>query len=234
MEQNIYKEDKMAMVDIQLIAKELKEALNPYNFIQKGTSRIFFYDCGWYLIVAEIIQMKTKAGIKTDIVTGINFCWDNTFAFSVGMPKSHDDTARYYSIIDFSQKIKEDICEWINSRKDIYLNIYKNPIDMVKFIKVYNDIHHQPHGYIISRIFKDKIETQFFEKEAVDLLKEYNTNHSIYFLPSHKNSEKTFRELEAFINKIIRINDNEFIDEINKRINEKRKKLKLKILGKYF
>jgi hypothetical protein len=65
-------------------------------------------------------------------------------------------------------------------------------------------------------------------------LEEYNKNHSIYVLPSDINGEKSFRELEAFIEKIIRMSDNEFISEITKRIDEKRGKLKLKILEKYF
>ena len=218
-------------MDIKIIVNELKEALKPYNFIQKGTSRIFYYDCGWYLILAEVIQMKTRSGIKTTVITGLNFMWDNSFSFSI-REDAYSDVSNY-SLDDFSQLIKEDICKWIDSKKEYFLKTYENPLNMLPYLKKHHDIHHQPHGYIISRIFNDKTETKYFENDVVHLLKEYNDNHSIYFLPSDYRGEKEFRELEAFVNAIIKMNDNEFATEINDRINMKRKKLKLKLSEKY-
>jgi hypothetical protein len=218
------------MEDIKIIVNELKEALKPYDFIQKGTSCVFFYDCGWYIIKAEIIQMISSG---TSVITGIDFCWNNYNNY-LGYPLRGDAHDGKYTLNDFSQITKENVCKWINTEKEYFLKTYKNPLDMLPYFKKYNDIHHQPHGYIISRIFKNKKEAKYFEDEAVHLLKEYNVNHSIYILPSDHIGEKRYRELENHINTIIKMNDREFVDEIIKEINERRKKFKLKILEKYF
>ena len=219
-------------MDIKVVVKELKDALKPYGFIQKGTSRIFYYDCGWYLISAEVIQMKTRSGIKTTIITGLNFMWDNSFYFPIKEDALIE--IRNYAFDDFSEQIKEDMCKWVNSKKDFFLKMYENPLNMLTYLKKYRDIHHQPHGYIISRIFKDKKEVEWFEKDLVRTLNEYNTNYSIYFLPSDHYGQKWFSELNAFSNAIMKMNDNELTANINERINEIRNKLKLKISEKYW
>ena len=211
------------MEDIKIITNEIKEGLEKYDFKQKGTSRLFYYDCKWYVIIAELLTGKDIA-----VINGIKFLWQ--FDNLLPIREVTKDDLNYY-IKETSPTIIEEACLWINSKKEYFLKIYENPTNMLVFFKNHIDFHRYPHDYILARMLNDSVETEYFENRAKNYVIEVNKNSGIYFTYG---SEKPFRIMEADINYIIKLSDTEFVDEMNKRINENRKKLKLKTYEKYF
>jgi hypothetical protein len=209
------------MADIKGIVNGFKETLPGYNFQQKGTSNIFFYDCGWHLIFVEIL----KSGSIFSVITGINYCWSMGFNHSI-----RDEGIDYEDIQALISSIKNE-CIRINTRKEHLLKTYNDPINMLPYFKKFNDYFHQPHGYFIARIFKNKNETKYFEDELNELIESHNKPP---YLGKYDKRAKNYPEFEKDILNVFKMNDNEFEMEIIKRINERRKKLKLKVLEKYF
>jgi hypothetical protein len=195
--------------------------LKGYGFIQKGTSEVFIYDCGWYCISVKLI----KSGSVYVINTGIHYLWDNTvYVHSIhGEGTQYDNEPQLSSI--------EDECVRINTRKEYLLKIYQNPQDMIPYFKKFDDYPHQPHGYFIARIFENKTETEYFKKILEGIIDAYNKPP---YLGDKDKRGKYYPIFEQDILNIFKMDNEEFKNEIIKRINGNRKKYKLKILEKYF
>jgi hypothetical protein len=213
------------MEDIKAIIKEFGALLKPYGFEQKGSSRIFFYDCGWHLFFVHID--KSSNGLS--LLTGINYCWDHDTFFHCSLR----DEAKFYKFNDEPlETFLPNECLRIKTRREDFINTYKDPKNMIQYFKKNNDYSCQPHGYFISRIFENINETKYFEEAMKNLIEMYNKPP--YLGPRWDLRPKNLQDFEADMEIIFKMQDNDFKIEIIKRINEKRKKLKLNILENYF
>lgn len=68
----------------KLICEVAKEYLAPLGFVQKGKSRLWFHDQGWYLILVEFQPSSWNKGSYVNV--GINLLWTerDNFAFNEG------------------------------------------------------------------------------------------------------------------------------------------------------
>ncbi|MRX41090.1 hypothetical protein GJU43_17530 [Flavobacterium sp. LC2016-23] len=83
----LYKVNKKEMAQddhSKIINKVAKEKLGPYGIVQKGKSRLWIDDQGWFIILIEFQPFTRKKG--TTLNVGINFNWLNNeyFSFDIG------------------------------------------------------------------------------------------------------------------------------------------------------
>jgi hypothetical protein len=68
----------------RLIKKTAKELLSPHGIIQKGNSRIFLKDNGWYIILIEFQPSGFSAGTYLNISVDLNFYPRDFLALAYG------------------------------------------------------------------------------------------------------------------------------------------------------
>ena len=68
----------------KLLKKIAKERLKPYGIFQKGQSRTFLYDRGWFTIVIEFQPSSWSKGTYLNIGVDFNFYPRDNFAFGFG------------------------------------------------------------------------------------------------------------------------------------------------------
>jgi hypothetical protein len=68
----------------KLLKKIAKERLKPYGIFQKGQSRTFLYDRGWFTIVIEFQPSSWSKGTYLNIGVDFNFYPRDYFAFGFG------------------------------------------------------------------------------------------------------------------------------------------------------
>jgi hypothetical protein len=79
----------------KIIGKVAREIFKPYGIKQKGKSRLFIDDNGWFMIIIEFQPSYSKG---TYLNIGINFNWrlDSDFSFDIGY--------REHSWIEFKEE----------------------------------------------------------------------------------------------------------------------------------
>ncbi len=212
------------MEDIKTLTAKVKENLKQYGFKQKGSSREFFYDEKWYIIIAQLDT--TPRGII--ILNGIKLLWNCDKSIPIREVTKND---LLYTITECSPVEIEKACAWVNSKKELFLNLYEKPENMLTYFRNHKDAHRYPHDYILARMLHDNENMAYFEKQEKDHLQGVNAHPGIYFTYG---SEKGFHIRETDVNHLMELDDEAFADEIIKRINENRKKLKLVTYSKYF
>ncbi len=68
----------------KLLTKIAKEKLKPYGIVQKGKSRTFLYDNGWYIIVIEFQPSSWSKGTYLNLGVDFNFSPREHLAFGHG------------------------------------------------------------------------------------------------------------------------------------------------------
>jgi hypothetical protein len=77
----------------KLLKKIAKDRLKPCGIIQKGSSRTFLYDNGWYIIIIEFQPSSWDKGSYLNIGVDLNFYPRNHLAFSYGYREKGFDGA---------------------------------------------------------------------------------------------------------------------------------------------
>ena len=78
--------------DAKLIKKAAKEILAPHGVYQKGQSRLWLDDNGWFLTVVEFLPMR---GPGSALNTGVNFLWTPKDYISFDLYERENDFAEY-------------------------------------------------------------------------------------------------------------------------------------------
>jgi hypothetical protein len=68
----------------KLLKKIARDRLKSHSIVQKGTSRTFLYDSGWYVIMIEFQPSAWDKGSYLNIGVDLNFYPSNDLAFSYG------------------------------------------------------------------------------------------------------------------------------------------------------
>ena len=72
----------------KLIKKIAKQQLEPFGIHQKGQSRTFLFDRGWYTIIIEFQPSSYSKRTYLNIGLDFNFYPRNYFAFGFGYQKT--------------------------------------------------------------------------------------------------------------------------------------------------
>ncbi|MCT2407487.1 hypothetical protein NZD88_08050 [Chryseobacterium antibioticum] len=94
----------------KIINKTAKKIFGPYGIKQKGRSRIWFDDNGWYTTVIEFQPFTGRQG--TTLNVGVNFNWHEQVYFSFDISYRQDvDFIEYDGNDDHFSKEVEQLCE---------------------------------------------------------------------------------------------------------------------------
>jgi len=90
----------------KLLKKTAKERLTPFRITQKGSSRTFLFDNGWWTIIIEFQPSSYSKGSYLNIGLDFNFYPRDHFAFTYGyrengFEKANDETAFIKIINDY-------------------------------------------------------------------------------------------------------------------------------------
>ena len=97
----------------KLLKKIAKERLKPYGIFQKGQSRTFLYDKGWFTIVIEFQPSSWSKGTYLNIGVDFNFYPRDYFAFGFGYRETGFE--EFKDKEQFS-KLLNDLCDLIVKR----------------------------------------------------------------------------------------------------------------------
>lgn len=94
----------------KIISKTAKKILTPYGIKQKGKSRIWLDDCGWYTTVIEFQPFTGRQGTTLNI--GVNFHWHEQvyFSFDIGYRQDVDFVEYNGNEDQFSREV-ENFCK---------------------------------------------------------------------------------------------------------------------------
>lgn len=94
----------------KIINKTAKNVFGPYGIKQKGKSRIWLDDHGWYTTVIEFQPFSGRQG--TTLNVGVNFNWQEQAYFSFDICYRQDvDFVEYTENEDHFSKEVEQLCE---------------------------------------------------------------------------------------------------------------------------
>jgi hypothetical protein len=108
----------------KLLKKIAKNRLKPYGAIQKGNSRIFLCDNGWYVIVIEFQPSSWDKGSYLNIGVDLNFYPRNYLAFSYGSREKGftgvNNEKQFIEVVDnYCNHVIEKIQKFREEFKDI-------------------------------------------------------------------------------------------------------------------
>jgi hypothetical protein len=207
-------------MDHNKILKQIAlKVLKPYGIIQKGSSRLFIDDHGWYLILIEFQPSGWGKGTYLNI--GIHFNWylDEHFSFTIG-----DRENNFIEFIDkeqFSEKANE-LCQ--NTIKKVLY--YRNELKSI------NEIEKK-----LDKIFKNSGSADFwknYHKGIISGLAGNINNLNRYFdkilKPVYPDSTEWFNNFKIYVSElknIANVDKNKFKERIIHIIREARKLKKL-------
>lgn len=95
----------------KMINKTAKKVFGPYGIKQKGKSRIWLDDYGWYTTVIEFQPFNGRQGTTLNI--GVNFNWheQSHFSFDIGY-RQDVDFVEYTGNEDHFSKEVEKFVKW--------------------------------------------------------------------------------------------------------------------------
>jgi hypothetical protein len=99
----------------KLLKKVAKERLKPFRITQKGSSRTFLFDNGWWTIVIEFQPTSYSKGSYLNIVLDFNFYPRDYFAFTYGNREKGFEEANDEALF---VKIINDYCDLAISKVD--------------------------------------------------------------------------------------------------------------------
>ena len=88
----------------KLLTKIAKDKFKPHGILQKGKSRTFLYDGGWYTIIIEFQPSSSSKGTYLNIGVDLNFYPRDYFAFSHGYREKEfqeaEDETQFANIVN--------------------------------------------------------------------------------------------------------------------------------------
>lgn len=112
----------------KLLKKIVKEQLKPFGIFQKGQSRTFLYDKGWYTIIIEFQPSSYSKGTFLNVGLDFNFYPRDYFAFSFGYRENGFE--QFENEKQFTN-LTIDLCELaIKKVKELEENFLNLPISL--------------------------------------------------------------------------------------------------------
>ncbi|MDO5106531.1 hypothetical protein [Capnocytophaga sp.] len=190
----------------KIIKQIAKPIFKPHNIKQKGQSRIWIFDGGWYLILIEFQPFSGRQG--TTLNVGVHFNWyeQDYFSFDIG---SHQDVdfVEFNNVAQFSVEV-EKLCQ-LALQKTLFYQENLSPLSKAKQLIInYNftseSIWGSYHKGVISGLMGDFEQLHhYFER----LLSALNTNvawqltlkQAVESLIQQTNSQEDFEKTIAKI-----------------------------------
>ncbi|SHH24297.1 hypothetical protein [Flavobacterium defluvii] len=194
----------------RIINKIAKEKLRPYGIIQKGKSRLWLDDQGWYIILIEFQPYSGRRGSTLNV--GANFNWynQNYFSFDIGY-RQNVEFAEYKNEDQFSQQI-ELYCD---KAIEIVLD-YRNKLD-----------NNHRKNFILNHAFtSESLWGNYHKGTILGIIGEADEMKKYYSaILDEENQFDWINDLQSKVRFLIESKD--FIMEIRKTIYESRKLKKL-------
>ena len=133
----------------KIIHQQCKEVLLPLGVFQKGTSRIYIDDNGYFFTVVEFQPSSFAKGTYLNVA--LHFLWkdreDITYDFSCGPSIRVKDFVEYQDDEQFSREVTKYVAE---AKKQILC--YRNPKNVKRVMKKIGMIHRINEEEIVQKI----------------------------------------------------------------------------------
>ena len=133
----------------RIIHQRCKEVLLPLGVFQKGTSRIYIDDNGYFFTVVEFQPSSFAKGTYLNVA--LHFLWkeheDVTYDFSAGPSSRVRDFVEYQDDEQFSREVTKYVAE---AKKQILC--YRNPKNVKRVMKKIGMIHRINEEEIVQKI----------------------------------------------------------------------------------
>lgn len=133
----------------KIIHQQCKEVLLPLGVFQKGTSRIYIDDNGYFFTVVEFQPSSFAKGTYLNVA--LHFLWkeheDITYDFSTGPSSRVRDFVEYQDDEQFSREVTKNVAE---AKKQILY--YRNPKNVKRVMKKIGMIHRINEEEIVQKI----------------------------------------------------------------------------------